>query len=102
MSVRSGEQRGSDRLAAVKAPWLSGMSGLAIIVVAFVISLVNAALETPNSFISMTLQPFIFVGMGLLLYHIGLHVHAVHQNVILMASNMDMNESDHPPRVAGA
>lgn len=100
--MKSAEQQGRDRLSAVKAPWLSGVSGLAIIVVAFLMSLVNAALETPNSFISMTLQPFIFVGMGLLLYHIGLHVHAVHQNVILMASNMDMDECHDPPQVTGA
>jgi hypothetical protein len=81
------------RLARVKAPWLSGAVGLTIILVAFVGSLINASLQTPNSFISMTLQPFIFVGMGLLLYHIGIHVHAVHQNVLMMAGDMT-DESD--------
>lgn len=101
MSVKSAERQASDRLAAVKAPRVSGTLGLAIILVAFVISVVNAGLETPNSFISMTLQPLIFVGMGLLLYHIGLHIHAVHQNVILMASNMDMDVRDDPPPVDG-
>ena len=60
---------------------------------AFAISLINASLESPNQFISMTLQPFIFVGMGFLLYHIGIHVHAVHQNVLMMAG--EMSEDSH-------
>jgi hypothetical protein len=79
---------GTERLTKVKAPWKSGVVGLGIIVTAFVISIINASLETPNMFVSMTLQPFIFVGLGLLLYHIGVHVHAIHQNVILMADDM--------------
>ena len=44
----------------------------------------------------MTLQPFIFVGLGLLLYHIGQHVHAMNQNVILMVGGMDSAEHDAP------
>jgi uncharacterized protein YacL len=87
---------GAERLARVKAPWLTGTIGLVIILLAFVAALINASLETANQFISMTLQPFIFVGMGLLLYHIGLHVHAVHQNVILMATNMSDPTHDAP------
>lgn len=70
--------------------------GLTIILVAFVGSLINASLETPNSFISMTLQPLIFVGMGLLLYHIGINVHAVHQNVLMMAG--DRTDESHDER----
>jgi hypothetical protein len=88
-SAAHGESAGERRLAQVRAPWLSGAIGLAVILVAFAVAVVNASLETPNKVISMTLQPFIFIGMGLLLFHIGLHVHAVHQNVILMASGMD-------------
>lgn len=63
---------------------------------AFVISIVNASIDTPSSLISMTLQPFIFVGLGLLLYHIGQHVHAMNQNVILMVGGMDSAEHDVP------
>ena len=79
-------EHGAERLTQVRAPWLAGSLGLGIILVAFVISVANASLDTPNTFISMTLQPLIFVGMGLLLYHIGQHVHALHQNVIVMAN----------------
>ena len=79
---------GAERLSVVKAPWFGGTVGLGIILTAFVISIINASLDTPNTFISMTLQPFIFVGLGLLLYHIGRHVHALHQNVILMATDL--------------
>lgn len=96
MSAQNQTPTGAERLTRVKAPWLSGTIGLAIILLAFVIALINAGLETPNKFISLTLQPFIFVGMGLLLYHIGLHVHAVHQNVILMASKMSEANHDAP------
>lgn len=92
---------GEQRLARVRAPWLSGSIGLAVILVAFAVAVVNASLETPNTVISMTLQPFIFIGMGLLLFHIGLHVHAVHQNVILMASGMDTGPDDEPDPSAG-
>jgi hypothetical protein len=87
---------GAERLARAKAPWLTATMGLAIILVAFVVALINAGLDTPNQFISRTLQPFIFVGMGLLLYHIGLHVHAVHQNVILMATDTSDATHDAP------
>jgi hypothetical protein len=100
-SAAHGEWAGEQRLARVRAPWLSGTLGLAVILVAFAVAVVNASLETPNRTISMTLQPFIFVGMGLLLFHIGLHVHAVHQNVILMASDMGAGPSDDPDSAAG-
>jgi hypothetical protein len=33
----------------------------------------------------MTVQPFMFAALGLLLYHVGPHVHALNQNAILMA-----------------
>ena len=82
---RQSEPSVQQKLANIRAPWVTGVAGLSIIVTAFLISIVNASIETPNTFISMTLQPFIFVGLGLLLYHIGQHVHAMNQNVILMA-----------------
>ena len=90
------EQSAQRKLANIKAPWLTGVAGLSIIVTAFVISIVNASIDTPNTFISMTLQPFIFVGLGLLLYHIGQHVHAMNQNALLMVENMGPAEHDAP------
>jgi hypothetical protein len=98
MSATLANDVAASRLASVKAPWLSGAVGLSVISVAFVVSVVNASLESPNAFISRTQMPFIFVGIGLLLYHIGLHVHAVHQNVILMASSMDVGTQASEPQ----
>ena len=89
MSRMSAQQK----LANIKAPWITGAAGLSVIVSGFLISIVNASIDTPNTFISITLQPFIFVGLGLLLYHIGQHVHTMNQNVILM---MDSAEHDEP------
>ena len=96
MSHQSTERSAKQKLANINAPSKAGNAGLSIIVGAFVISIVNASIDTPNSFISMTLQPFIFVGLGLLLYHIGQHVHAMNQNVILMVGGMDSAEHDAP------
>ena len=82
---RQSEMSAQQMLANIDAPWVTGALGLSIIGGAFLISIVNASIDTPNTFISMTLQPFIFVGLGLLLHHIGQHVHALNQNAILMA-----------------
>ena len=92
------QQTADQILANIKALWLSGVAGLSIIVTGFVISVVNASLDTPETFVSITLQPFIFVGLGLLLYHIGQHVHAMNQNAILMANRMGnpTPETQHP------
>ena len=96
MDRQSVERSGQQKLASTKAPLLAGIAGLSIIVFAFLISIVNASIDTPNTFISMTLQPFIFVGVGLLLYHIGQHVHVMNQNVILMVDEPDPAEHDPP------
>jgi hypothetical protein len=93
MNLQSADQLAEQKLANIKAPRFTGIAGLSIIVVGFLISVVNASIDTPNMFISMTLQPFIFVGLGLLLYHIGQHVHAMNQNVILMVG--DAGSADH-------
>ena len=92
---RQSEPSAQQMLANIQAPWITGVVGLSIIGGAFLISLVNASVDTPNKFISMTLQPFIFVGLGLLLYHVGQHVHAINQNAILMADGM--GEADDAP-----
>ena len=97
MSPNSAESA-QQKLANIKAPWVTGVAGLSVIVSAFLISIANASVDTPNTFISITLQPFIFVGLGLLLYHIGQHVHAMNQNVILMVDGMGPAEHDEPGR----
>ena len=89
---RQSEPSAQRKLASIRAPWVTGVAGLSIIVTGFLISIVNDSIETPNTFISMTLQPFIFVGLGLLLYHIGLHVHVMNQNVILMVDGSGPTE----------
>jgi len=94
MSRQSFEQSAQQKLANVEAPWITGVAGLSIIVAGFLISIINASVDTPSVFISMTLQPFIFVGLGLLLYHIGQHVHAMNQNAILMVKGMGSAEHD--------
>ncbi len=96
MDRQSVERSAQQKLASINAPWAAGTAGLSIIVGAFIVSVVNASIDTPNSFVSMTLQPFIFVGLGLLLFHIGQHVHAMNQNVILMVDNMDPAEHELP------
>ena len=96
MDHQSVEPSAQQKLASVKAPWVAGAAGLSIIVGAFLVSVVNASIDTPNSFVSMTLQPFIFVGLGMLLFHIGQHVHAMNQNVILMVNGMDPAEHEAP------
>ena len=96
MNRRSAEQSAQQKLASIKAPWITGVAGLSVIVSGFLISIVNASIDTPKTFISITLQPFIFVGLGLLLYHIGQHVHAMNQNVILMAKGRGPAEHEQP------
>ncbi|MCH8873215.1 hypothetical protein IH824_10670 [candidate division KSB1 bacterium] len=96
MDHQSVERSAQQKLASINAPWATGAAGLSIIVGAFIVSVVNASIDTPNSFVSMTLQPFIFVGLGLLLFHIGQHVHAMNQNVILMVDNMVPAEHEAP------
>jgi hypothetical protein len=96
MSRQAAEQLAQQRLANIKAPWITGIAGLSIIVVGFLISIINASVDTPSVFISMTLQPFIFVGLGLLLYHVGQHVHAMNQNAILMVKGVGSAEHDAP------
>ncbi len=85
MIPQSRDQVAQQILANIKAPWATGVAGMSIILSAFVIAIVNASLDVPNKFISVTLQPLIFVGLGLLLYHVGQHLHVVNQNAVLMA-----------------
>ena len=71
-------------LKCARAPHRLGLVGLGIVVFAFLISIVNALLPEPNAFIAKILVPFISVGTASLLYHVGQHVHALHQNALRM------------------
>ncbi len=94
MDRQSVEPSAQQKLANIEAPWATGVAGLSIIATGFLVSIVNASIDTPKTFISMTLQPFIFVGLGLLLYHIGQHVHAMNQNAILMVGTKGSGEHE--------
>jgi hypothetical protein len=84
-------------LESITAPHRFGQVGYGIILAAFVIALVNSQLPVPNKVVGSLLQPLIFVGIGGLLYHIGQHLHALHENIIRMA----MMESDTPSEDVG-
>ena len=71
-------------LASIKAPNLLGLVGFGIVVFAFLLAVVNALVPTSSTFVKAILQPLIFVGLASLLYHIGQHVHAMHQNALRM------------------
>jgi len=80
--------RESDKVAellrSARAPHWLGLVGYGIVIFAFLVSIINALLPEPNSFVTKILMPFIFVGVASLLYHIGQHVHAMHQNALRM------------------
>ena len=86
----------SELLKSAKAPHRLGIVGYGIVVFAFLVSIVNALLPEPNAFVAKILMPFIFVGIASLLYHIGQHVHAVHQNALRMIA-MERERSEEQP-----
>ena len=71
-------------LNSARAPHRLGLVGYGIVVFAFLVSILNALLPVPNAFVAKIMMPFIFVGVASLLYHIGQHVHAMHQNALRM------------------
>ena len=88
----------SELLKSTMAPHRLGLVGLGIVIFAFLVSIVNALLPEPNAFVANILMPFIFVGVASLLYHIGQHVHAMHQNalrMIAMERERSEEKSDH-------
>jgi len=87
----------SEILKSARAPHRLGLVGLGIVVFAFRISIVNALLPEPNAFIAKILVPFISVGTASLLYHVGQHVHALHQNALRMIA-MDMERTGEKPK----
>lgn len=82
--MRGESEQYSDILKSARAPYWLGLVGYGMVVFAFLVSVVNALLPESNAFISKIQMPFIFVGIASLLYHIGQHVHAMHQNALRM------------------
>lgn len=59
--------------------------GYAIILSAFILTVVGvlpANLESVSQAIEAILLPLIFVGLGLILYGIGMHLHLMHLNLV--------------------
>jgi len=60
-------------------------AGLGVIVAAFVLAVVGrlpANFDSVASAVDAVLLPLIFVGMGLLLFGIGMHLHLMHLNLV--------------------
>ena len=60
-------------------------AGLGVIIGAFLLTLVGRLpdnLDTVPSAVNAVLLPLIFVGMGLLLFGIGMHLHLMHLNLV--------------------
>lgn len=60
-------------------------AGLAVIVTAFILALalvLPANLESPAQAVESILMPLTFVGLGLILYGIGMHLHLMHLNLV--------------------
>ncbi|WP_345779639.1 hypothetical protein [Natrinema zhouii] len=59
--------------------------GLLIILTAFLLAVgvvLPANLETPSQAIESVLMPLTFVGLGTILYGIGMHLHLMHLNLV--------------------
>ncbi|QFU84339.1 hypothetical protein [Natronorubrum aibiense] len=74
-------------------------TGLGVIVLAFLIAVIGRLpqnLESVGSAINAILLPLIFVGMGLLLYAIGMHLHLMHLNLVKQIRKSEVDEADIP------
>ena len=78
----------------MRAPHWLGTVGYGIVLFAFAVAVINAIVPESNPLVARILMPFIFVGIASLLYHIGQHVHAMHQNALRMIA-MQMSGSEH-------
>ncbi|AHG01726.1 hypothetical protein HALLA_00110 (plasmid) [Halostagnicola larsenii XH-48] len=59
--------------------------GLMIILIAFLLAIgvvLPANLESPSQAIESILMPLTFVGLGTILYGIGMHLHLMHLNLV--------------------
>lgn len=60
-------------------------AGLGVIVIAFLLALgvvLPANLDSPAQAVRAILMPLTFVGLGLLLFGIGMHLHLMHLNLV--------------------
>lgn len=72
-------------------------AGLAVIVTAFLFALaavLPANLESPAQAVEAILMPLTFVGLGLILYGIGMHLHLMHLNLV---RQLQPEEEEHRP-----
>lgn len=70
-------------------------AGLLVIVGSFTLALVGvvpANLDTPAQAIQAILMPLTFVGLGLILYGIGMHLHLMHLNLVRQLQPKDGEE----------
>ncbi len=99
--MREESEQYSELLKSARAPHWLGLVGYGIVLFAFVVSVVNALLPEPNAFVAKILMPFIFVGVASLLYHIGQHVHAMHQNALRMIAMVRVRSVEKTDHVIG-
>lgn len=74
-------------------------AGLGVIIGAFLLAIivrVPSNLDSVSSVIDAILLPLIFVGMGLLLFGIGLHLHLMHLNLVKQLQ-MSQDPGSQPP-----
>lgn len=60
-------------------------AGLTVIIAAFLLAVsgvLPANLDSPEQAIQSILRPLTFVGLGLILYGIGIHLHPMHLNLV--------------------
>lgn len=72
-------------------------AGLGVIIAAFVLSIVGrlpANLDSVSSAVSAILLPLIFVGIGLLLFGIGMHLHLMHLNLVKQIQKTQTSEEE--------
>ena len=72
-------------------------AGLGVIIGAFllaVITLLPNNLDSVSSAVDAVLLPLIFVGMGLLLFGIGMHLHLMHLNLVRQLRENPDSDSD--------
>jgi uncharacterized membrane protein YczE len=72
-------------------------AGLGVILFAFLLAVVGRLpynLDSVPSAVDAVLMPTIFVGMGLLLYGIGMHLHIMHLNLVAQLKMRHAEEED--------
>lgn len=87
-----------DRLQQVGHYSLFVKAGLGVIILAFLLAVVLVLpgnLDSVEIAVDAVLLPLIFVGMGLLLFGIGMHLHLLHLNLVRQLRKS--NDSDSEP-----